>query len=199
MRFCRMCISITMVLLVGLPHEVSADCTGPVGSEARMIYNYDCHVLQYCDGTDWVLVGRKNPACDDTTSDPFAFTDQIGVALSTLTNSNIVQISGIHAAATVSISGGGSPKYRTCTNGASGANCDSSVVQNWTSSPGTIQNNQYLQLRLTSSASNATALSANIDVGGVSDNWSVTTIGGCGVSVTGLRHTTNNKRYGERR
>lgn len=88
-----------MVLLVGLPHEVSADCTGPVGSEARMIYNYDCHVLQYCDGTDWVLVGRKNPACDDTTSDPFAFTDQIGAALSTLTNSNIVQISGIHAAA----------------------------------------------------------------------------------------------------
>jgi hypothetical protein len=93
------------------------------------------------------------------------------VALSTLVNSNILQITGINVAVTVTISGsGGSPQYRTCTT----SNC-SSVIQDWTSASGTISNGQYLQLRLTSSPLANTARNASVNVGTGSDAWYVTT------------------------
>lgn len=120
----------------------------------------------------------------DDTPDAFSFTDQTNVALSTLTTSNIVQIAGITGSVATSISGGGSPEYRICSDGTSDANCDGSVVQNWTSGAASINNNQYLQLRLTSSASNSTMLSATITVGTGSDQWNVTTLAGSGCGVT---------------
>lgn len=51
----------------------------------------------------------------------------------------------------------------------------SSVVVNWTNAPSTIQDGQYLQLRLTSSATDLTAHTATVTVGKVSDQWNVTT------------------------
>lgn len=102
------------------------------------------------------------PAVCDTTPDVFTFTDQTGVAVSSLITSNSIIISGINTATSVSVSGGGSPQIRV----AAGA---------WSTS-GTITNGQSLQVRLTSSASGNTALSATVTVGGVSDNWSVTTV-----------------------
>lgn len=113
------------------------------------------------------MVCYVNPG--DTTPNAFSFTDQTNVALSTLTTSNIVQITGIDTATAVSISGGGSPQFRVCAD----ATCSTNPA--WGSSSATITNNQYLQLRLTSSSSTNTTLNATVTVGAGSDTWSVTT------------------------
>ncbi len=107
----------------------------------------------------------------DDTPNTFSFTDQTGVTLSTLISSNILQISGIAGSVPVSISGNGSPQFRTC----SDSGC-STVLRTWETAATTITNNQFIQLRLTSSGSNSTAFSATITVGTGSDNWSVTTV-----------------------
>jgi hypothetical protein len=112
-----------------------------------------------------VTVGSGSNQWDVTTQDQtpnaFSFTDQTGVALSTLTTSNSLTINGITGTVNVSVSGSGSPQIRI--NGGS-----------WVTS-GTITNGQSLQVRLTSSASYSTANSATVTVGSGSDNWSVTT------------------------
>lgn len=135
----------------------------------------------FSDGTYLYVTGgfggiNAYTACTgggDSTPDAFTPTDGTDVALSTLTTSDIVQITGISGSVATSISGGGSPQYRICAD----ATC-SSEVQTWTSSANTIENNQYLQLRLTSSASNSTMLSATMTVGTGSDQWDVTTVAG---------------------
>ena len=98
----------------------------------------------------------------DTAPDAYTFTDLTGQALSTLIASNSVTIGGINSGASVSVTGTGSPQISI--NGGA-----------WVTS-GTITNGQTLQVRLTSSASFSTALTATVDVGGVTDTWSVTTL-----------------------
>lgn len=106
----------------------------------------------------------------DGVPNAFAFTDLANQPLNTQVQSDIVQITGMTCNSTVSIGGSGSPQYRICNDAA----C-SSVGQNWTSSNRTISNNQYLQLRLTTSSSYSTARTATPSISGVSDNWDATT------------------------
>ena len=117
-----------------------------------------------CDGSSWRML-----AYADTTPDAFAFTDQTGVALSTLTASDIVQIMGIGAAATVSITGTGTPEYRICADGT----CSGAPA--YTATAGTINNGDYLQLRLTSNVAYSTMNSTTVTVGTSNDQWDVTT------------------------
>ena len=100
---------------------------------------------------------------------PAAFTDQTGVAVSTLTTSNIVQ--SIPCSQSVSISGGGSPQFEICSNATCGT-----VVHTWGTASQTMTSGQYLQLRLTSSASNSTTNTATLTMGGTNYTWNVTTI-----------------------
>lgn len=97
----------------------------------------------------------------DITPNAFSFTDVTGVNLNTLTTSNTITISGIDTPTSVSVSGDGSPRIRI--NGGA-----------WVTS-GTIASGQSLAVRLTSANAGTTARSATVTVGGVSDNWSVTT------------------------
>lgn len=97
----------------------------------------------------------------DITPNAFSFTDVTGVNLNTLTTSNTITISGIDTATSVSVSGDGSPQVSI--NGGA-----------WVTS-GTITSGQSLAVRLTSANAGTTARSATVTVGGVSDNWSVTT------------------------
>ena len=97
----------------------------------------------------------------DITPNAFAFTDETDVAVSTQITSNSITIAGIDTAAPVSVSGQGSPQIRIN----SGA---------WVTS-GNIENGQSLEVRLTSPANNSTTHSATIDIGGISDQWDVTT------------------------
>lgn len=103
----------------------------------------------------------------------FDFTD-VFAPPSTLTESGIIQIDTDACAAAVSVSGEGSPQFRTCTNGSSDANCDSTIVQDWIAS-GTLNDNEYLQLRLTSSPTDMVTRSATVTVSSVANQWDVTT------------------------
>jgi hypothetical protein len=40
-----------------VPAMARADCSSPAGVEAEVIYNADYHVMQFCNGTDWVAMG----------------------------------------------------------------------------------------------------------------------------------------------
>lgn len=153
-----------------------SSCSGTVGalahngssSVSNTAANYSGSVTATCNnGT----INQSGASCTgtDSTPDAFAFTDVTNIAVSTLTSSNIIMISGLTTTSATSISGS-SAQYQICSDAA----C-SSVLTSWTTGASTISNNQYIQLRFTSSASNSTALSTNMTIGGVTDNWSVTT------------------------
>jgi len=91
---------------------------------------------------------------------PFTFTDQTGVALSTVITSNPITVSGISVAVHISITGG---TYAIN----SGA---------YTSAGGTVNKGDTVTVRQTSSASYSTTTDATLTIGGVSDTFSVTTV-----------------------
>ncbi|WP_139247361.1 hypothetical protein [Hyphomicrobium sp. NDB2Meth4] len=97
----------------------------------------------------------------DTTPDAFNFTDQTNVQLSTLTTSASITPTGYDGPVSVSVSGQGSPEI-SINGGAWG-------------SGGSINPGQTLAVRLTSSGSYLTTLTATVTVGGTSDSWSVQT------------------------
>jgi hypothetical protein len=98
----------------------------------------------------------------DTVPNAFSFTDRTGVAKNTLITSNSITITGVNASTPVSVSGGGTPLISI--NGGA-----------WVTG-GNISNGQTLQVRLTSSSSDLTTLTATINVGGVTDSWTVQTV-----------------------
>lgn len=106
----------------------------------------------------------------DTTPNAFTFTAANNVALSTATISNSVTIAGIDTPSPISISGG-SGAY-SISNGA------------FTSTSGTISNNQTVRVRVTSSNTANTAVSTTLTIGGVTSTFTVRTAPPVGWSVT---------------
>lgn len=96
----------------------------------------------------------------DSTPDSFDFTNQTGLEINTLTESNTVTITGITDAATVTISGN---------------SAQFSIAGGSYGTSGTITNGQTLKLRMTTSSSFSTGVSTTITVGGVSDSVTFTT------------------------
>lgn len=96
---------------------------------------------------------------DDTTPDAFSFADQSGVSTSSIITSAPITITGIDAAADVTITNG---QY-SIDGGA------------WTSSAGTVTDGQQIRVRHTSSASYETTVDTILDVGGVTDTFTSTT------------------------
>jgi hypothetical protein len=109
--------------------------------------------------TDGPPAGVTAVICD-TTPAAFAFADVTGTTPSTLTTATSITISGINTSTSVSVTGTGAT---ISINGGA-----------WVTS-GNITNGQTLAVRLTSSASFSTSLTATVNVGGVTDAWSVTT------------------------
>lgn len=96
----------------------------------------------------------------DTTPDPFSFTAQTGVALSTLITSNTITVAGINSPAPISITGGA---YSI--NGGA-----------FTTTAGTVTNGQTVAVQHTSSASNSTVTTTTLTIGGVSAAFTSTTL-----------------------
>jgi hypothetical protein len=112
------------------------------------------------DGALFVVSLRE--MAPDTTPDGFTFTDQTGVALSASRTSNVITVSGITASVAVTITGTGTPEYRK--NGGA-----------WTASAGTAVAGDTFEVRVTSAATDGTAVNATLTIGGVSDTFTVTT------------------------
>ncbi len=98
---------------------------------------------------------------DDTTPDAFAFVAQTEIEQSTQVSSNEITISGINAAAPITITGG---EY-------------SIDGGNFTSLAGTIENDQAVVVRQTSSEDVETTTEATLTIGGVEGTFTVTTEG----------------------
>jgi hypothetical protein len=95
----------------------------------------------------------------DITPDPFTFTPQTGVALSTQITSNAITVAGIDALAPISVVGGqysidGGP---------------------FTAAAGTVSAGERVTVRQTSSATPLTATTATVTIGGVAGDFVVTT------------------------
>ena len=100
------------------------------------------------------------PPPPDTTPAQFTFTDQTGVALSTIITSNTIMVSGINAATTIAITGG---TY-------------SIKGRSYTSASGTVSNGDTVTVQLISSGNYSTTTNATLTIGGISDTFSVATI-----------------------
>lgn len=97
---------------------------------------------------------------DDTTPNAFSFTDQTGVARSSTITSAAITVSGIDAAATISVTGG---------------TYDVNGSGTFVSTSGTVDNGDTVRARHTSSASYSTATNTVVTIGGVSDTFTSTT------------------------
>ena len=156
-------------IIVGLVGVVALLSVNILGNNVRNMFVNTGNVMGTVTNTGGVSSPPPPPPPPDTTPDAFNFSDITGASAATQIESAILQING-HVGVTVSISGGGSPQFRIC----SDATC-SSVVQAYGSASQTIANGQYLQLRLTSSSAANTQLTATVTVGTASDSWAVTT------------------------
>ena len=173
---------------VGVPLSITGDCDFLVrSSSSSASYLYPCEYLngaevfvrngstviirqissvEYSTAINIVLtIGGVSDTFSVTTltesvPDDFSFTDQIGVALNTLTASNALTLRGLRAPVMISVSGG---EYRI--NGGA-----------YTDLTGTVNNSDTVNVRQISSAEYNTTTNTVLTIGGVSDTFSVTTL-----------------------
>lgn len=98
----------------------------------------------------------------DTTPDAFSFTDQSGVTPSSTITSAPITVTGIDAAAAITITGG---------------TYDINGSGTFVSTEGTVSNGDTVRARHTSSASYLTAVNTVVTIGGVSDTFTSITEG----------------------
>ncbi|HTV38345.1 MAG TPA: hypothetical protein VMF12_18090 [Xanthobacteraceae bacterium] len=120
--------------------------------------------LQVCDGTTWQAIGNTSNACGSPSG--LSFTAVTNASLNTVYTSNTATItfSGCSGALSVSVTGAATAQISV--NGGA-----------WTTS-GSIYSGQTLQVRLTSSGSVSTELTATVTVASSSANYNVTTRSG---------------------
>ncbi len=130
---------------------VTAACDGT--TEGMLRYNYTTHSLEICNGTVWMSIGQS--------VSPFSFTDQANVNISTTITSNTVTLTGF--------TGSLNATCNNCTAIArNGSWSGTSVVG--------FQSGDTIALRVLASASQSTAVTANVTVGSTtSGTWTVTT------------------------
>lgn len=156
---------------VKIGNSGSTSCSATTQGSLR--YDTTASCMQLCNGTTWNCL--QLTTCADPLPDTITFTDQTNVAVNTLINSNIVQVTGVVGCTVgVYITGQNTPEYRTCSDAA----C-STIIQDWTTAPSNIQNNQYIQLRVTSSSAGNVSFLANLTIGARSPSWRITTTGDC--------------------
>ena len=114
-------------------------------------------VVRYTDGT--TTYELESTSIADVTPDRFWFVPRLGLALNETVYSETVRISGITAAAAISVSGGA---YRIDGGG-------------YTSSNGTVTNGQSVTLRLDTAASPGAETIALLTIGGVQAEFSART------------------------
>lgn len=106
-------------------------------------------------GTKTFAQIQAEMAAPDTTPDAFTFVDQTGVALGSAIESAAITVSGINAAATISVSGG---EYAVSTDGGGSYSV-------YTAAGGTVNNGNKVKVRHTSSAAFATATNTTLTIG----------------------------------
>lgn len=106
------------------------------------------------------LLNLLEAAGSDTTPNQFNFTDQSGVALSSTITSAAITVTGIDAAAAITVTGG---------------TYDINESGTFVSTEGTVNNGDTVRARHTSSGSYSTAVNTVVTIGGISDTFTSTT------------------------
>ena len=101
----------------------------------------------------------------DTMPDPFSFTPLTGVDPATVYDSNTITVTGINSPAAISVTGG---SYAVSTD-------NGSTWGAWGSTAGTVALNNQVKVRVTSSATANTTVTATLTIGVVAANFSATT------------------------
>jgi hypothetical protein len=96
----------------------------------------------------------------DTTPATFSFTDVTGAKKKRAVTSNAVTVSSINTSVAISVNGAGVTYSK---NGGT-----------FTTNAGTVVNGDQVRLRITASSTSNTTLTATATIGGISDQWSVT-------------------------
>ena len=168
--------SATTISITGGTYSING---GEYTSESGTVNNGDTVTVQqtssanYSTQTDVTLtIGGVSDTfsvttLDDTTPEAFTFADQTGVSLNTSIESNTVTVSGITAPVPISITGG---EYSVSNDGGTTWSEYSASV------PSTVNLNDQVKVRQTSSSSYSTQTDTTLTIGGVSDTFSVTTI-----------------------
>lgn len=104
----------------------------------------------------------------DTAPDAFTFADNDGASANTLVSSNVITPVGFGRRTAISIAGNSGAEYQI-------TNWDDSVAVAWTSTSGTLDPMQKVQVRVTSGGATNDVRGATLTIGGVSDTFSVTT------------------------
>ncbi|WP_020409819.1 sialate O-acetylesterase [Hahella ganghwensis] len=155
--------------------DVDGDVSGSVvvsgdavdtGTPGTYLVNYDVSDSAGNAADTVTLTVNVTASTVDLTPDPFTFQDVFGAALSSSYVSQPITVTGIDPAQIISISllAGSDPSAEFSVNGGA-----------WTNVGSSVQLDDTVRIRLTSSSSEATAVVANLDIGGVSDSWSVRT------------------------
>ena len=141
-----------------LPCTTVASGCGVAAQSARASFAFDG------------FVGRVSPdlTLADTTPNPFVFTSQNAVPLSTLRTSTPVQITGISGAVPISVEGQLGSAY--CVSASSSCGCGA-----FTTSPGTISNNQFVCVQQISASSANRVTETVLHVGGGAGTFRVAT------------------------
>lgn len=126
--------------------------------------NDSTHVLSIASTTG-VTTFTGSFTAWDTTPTAFSFTDETDIAISTAKTSNAITVAGINYPAAISVTGDTGFGYSK-----NSAAC--------TSTSGTVAVGDTVAACVTSSASNNTATTATVTIGGVGDTYSVTTVAG---------------------
>lgn len=123
--------------------------------------------------TGW-SINYSTALCADMTPDAYDFTDLINQATSTTVTSNIIQVTGLGCTATASVTGvAGTPQMRVC----SASDC-SSILFDW-GSYAPVSSGNYVQLRMTTSATGGDPRTASVFIGNYGDGWTATPTGDC--------------------
>lgn len=145
---------------------------GSWGSSAGTVVNGDTVAVRHTSSASeatatntTLTIGGVSDTFTSTTQDSvptaFAFTDQSGVAPSSVITSNTLTLAGVTVTVAISVAGG---EYQI--NGGS-----------WTTSPGTISNGDTFAVRGTSSSGPGVATNVTLTIGGVADTFTFTTAG----------------------
>jgi hypothetical protein len=125
-------------------------------------------------------------AQSDTSPDPVTFQAVTGAVAGAVVETAVVRTSG-HDGVAVSISGSGA-SYRTC----SAATCTDQGATGWTTAPGTLAPNGYVQLRMTVGGRNERRV-AILALGSLVAEWSVTASNDPPVGVGGYAGRFNGR------
>ncbi|MCM2343552.1 MAG: hypothetical protein NDJ24_03250 [Alphaproteobacteria bacterium] len=163
----------------GVPGATSRDCsnwltsstlfTGSTGLLTATNSAWIANTTPNCSTTARLYCFEQVPSPGDTTPDAFNYnpmTKQAAASTADVAAASIV-IGGINTATPVSVSGGGSPEYQINGGG-------------WTSTPGTINNGDTLDIRADAPATNGQRHKVTVTVGTYTTYWYV------GAGDTGL-------------